>query len=336
MPLVNWSEATPEDLAGFTADFLREELARRDLDTAGSKEEVINRLFADIAQNRLTTSQLPPPDSAAPSQRPNTTSPPTFDAAQSTELLRGLLQQLLHVVRPLTTQENESNKAQALNYPGEGQVLWSEIEDLLCLEVFQYTRRDPLSRHGLLNIDSMDRGQFRTYFRFERDDVRSLCRALQVPENLTTPQGVHVSGVEGLCLTLRRLAYPNRLRELEPLFGRHYSVISSATNSVLAHIDSTFGHLLRDGNNHTWLDIAKLQLFSENFSGGIVAPSLHFQSLFIQRHFSLFKFHASFFLVKPSVLQLYFFLPDKKLIFFSFKEELESKGLQTSDSYKMK
>ncbi|KAH6921164.1 hypothetical protein HPB50_027848 [Hyalomma asiaticum] len=87
MPLVNWSEATPEDLAGFTADFLREELVRRDLDTAGSKEEVINRLFADIAQNRLTTSQLPPPDSAAPSQRPNTTSPPTFDAAQSTELL---------------------------------------------------------------------------------------------------------------------------------------------------------------------------------------------------------------------------------------------------------
>ncbi|KAH6945480.1 hypothetical protein HPB50_008719 [Hyalomma asiaticum] len=83
MPLVNWSEATPEDLAGFTADFLREELVRRDLDSAGSKEEVINRLIADIAQNRLTTSQLPPPDSAAPSQRPNTTSPPTFDAAQT-------------------------------------------------------------------------------------------------------------------------------------------------------------------------------------------------------------------------------------------------------------
>ncbi|KAH6936807.1 hypothetical protein HPB50_023193 [Hyalomma asiaticum] len=97
MPLVNWSEAAPEDLAGFTADFLREELVRRDLDSAGSKEEVNNRLIADIAQNRLTASQLPPPDSAAPSQRPNTTSPPTFDAAQSTELLTGLVQQLLHV-----------------------------------------------------------------------------------------------------------------------------------------------------------------------------------------------------------------------------------------------
>uniref|UniRef100_L7M3A9 Uncharacterized protein n=1 Tax=Rhipicephalus pulchellus TaxID=72859 RepID=L7M3A9_RHIPC len=142
-----------------------------------------------------------------------------------------------------------------------GFLKWSEIEDLLCLEVFQYTRRDPLSRHGLLNIDKMDRGQFRTYFRFERDDVRRLCRA--VPEIVSTPQGVNISGVEGLCLTLRRLAYPNRLRELEPLFGRHYSVISSATNAVLAHIDSAFGHLLRDVNNHTWLDIAKLQLLSQ-------------------------------------------------------------------------
>ncbi|KAH7944084.1 hypothetical protein HPB52_015335 [Rhipicephalus sanguineus] len=50
MPLVNWSEATPEDLAGFTADFLREELVRRNLDATGPKEEVINRLLADIAQ----------------------------------------------------------------------------------------------------------------------------------------------------------------------------------------------------------------------------------------------------------------------------------------------
>ncbi|KAH6928306.1 hypothetical protein HPB50_014115 [Hyalomma asiaticum] len=140
---------------------------------------------------------------------------------------------------------------------------WSEIEDLLCLEVFQYTRREPLSLHGYLDINGMDSGQFRTYFRFEKDDVRVLHRALQLPEIVSTPQGVNIPGVESLCLTLRRLAYPNRLRDLEPLFGRHYSVISSATNAVLAHIESTFGHLLRDMNNHVWLDVAKLQAFSQ-------------------------------------------------------------------------
>lgn len=98
MPLVNWNEATPEDLAGFTADFLREELVRRNLDATGPKEEVINRLLADIAQNRSMTPLSPSPDSSASSQRPNTTPlPSSFDAAQSTELLTGLLQQLLQV-----------------------------------------------------------------------------------------------------------------------------------------------------------------------------------------------------------------------------------------------
>ncbi|KAH9361781.1 hypothetical protein HPB48_005066 [Haemaphysalis longicornis] len=96
MPLVNWNEATPEDLAGFTADYLREELARRNLDTTGPKEEVINRLIADIAQNRSATPTSP--DSAASIQRPDTAPPPpSSDAAQTTELLTGLLQQLLRV-----------------------------------------------------------------------------------------------------------------------------------------------------------------------------------------------------------------------------------------------
>ncbi|KAH6921162.1 hypothetical protein HPB50_027846 [Hyalomma asiaticum] len=135
MPLVNWSEATPEDLAGFTADFLREELVRRDLDSAGSKEEVINSLFADIAQNRLTTSQLPPPDSAAPSQRPNTTSPPTFDAAKSTELLTGLLQQLLHVSQraaaPVQVTTLPDLSATLPTYSGDGSISASHwIEEL--------------------------------------------------------------------------------------------------------------------------------------------------------------------------------------------------------------
>ncbi|KAH7966733.1 hypothetical protein HPB49_019016 [Dermacentor silvarum] len=40
---------------GFTADYLREELARRNLDATGSKEEIISRLIADIAPNRSTT-----------------------------------------------------------------------------------------------------------------------------------------------------------------------------------------------------------------------------------------------------------------------------------------
>ncbi|KAH7942487.1 hypothetical protein HPB49_024593 [Dermacentor silvarum] len=80
--------ACPQCPNGFTADYLREELARRNLDTTGSKKEIINRLIANIAQNRPTTPPLPSPDSAASTQRCNVTPlPPSLDAAQTTELL---------------------------------------------------------------------------------------------------------------------------------------------------------------------------------------------------------------------------------------------------------
>ncbi|KAH9379728.1 hypothetical protein HPB48_000252 [Haemaphysalis longicornis] len=139
---------------------------------------------------------------------------------------------------------------------------WSEIVDVLCLEVLGETRRDPLSMQGLLNIDAIDSGVFRTYFRFEKGDVPRLKRALCIPDKVTTPQRVSVPGDEALCITLRRLAYPNRLRDLEHLFVRHSSTISSLTNEVLRHIEYFF-HLLDDVNNHTWLNLDTLEKFSQ-------------------------------------------------------------------------
>ncbi|XP_077501449.1 uncharacterized protein LOC144112496 [Amblyomma americanum] len=140
---------------------------------------------------------------------------------------------------------------------------WSEIEDLLCLEVFGETRRDPLSVRGLINIDAMDSGVFRTYFRFEKDDLRKLQSALRIPEMVLTPQKVSVPGDEALCITLRRLAYPNRLCDLEDLFGRHSSVLSSLTNEVLRRVDECFFHLLDDFNNQKWLNLNTLEKFSQ-------------------------------------------------------------------------
>ncbi|KAH9377494.1 hypothetical protein HPB48_006245 [Haemaphysalis longicornis] len=134
MPLVNWNEATPEDLAGFTADYLREELACRNLDATGPKEEVINRLIADIAQNRSATPTSP--DSAASTQRPDTAPPPpSSDAAQTTELLTGLLQQLLHVSQraavPVQVTTLPDLSASLPTYSGDGGISASHwIEEL--------------------------------------------------------------------------------------------------------------------------------------------------------------------------------------------------------------
>ncbi|KAH7949087.1 hypothetical protein HPB49_005046 [Dermacentor silvarum] len=136
MPLVNWSDATPADLAGFTVDYLREELARRNLDATGSKEEIISRLIADIAQNRPTTPPLPSPDSAASTQRCNAAPlPPSLNAAQTTELLTGLLQQLLHVSQraaaPVQVTTLPDLSASLPTYSGDGSISASHwVEEL--------------------------------------------------------------------------------------------------------------------------------------------------------------------------------------------------------------
>ncbi|KAH7980298.1 hypothetical protein HPB49_014491 [Dermacentor silvarum] len=62
---------------------------------------------------------------------------------------------------------------------------------------------------------------------------------------------------------LRRLAYPNRWWDLEPLFGHHASAMSSIVGMLFSHIDSTFGHLLDDLNNHSWLRLSDLEEFSK-------------------------------------------------------------------------
>ncbi|XP_077492280.1 uncharacterized protein LOC144103438 [Amblyomma americanum] len=124
-------------------------------------------------------------------------------------------------------------------------------------EYFRYR-----SRHGLFDINKCDPTAFKQMCRFEKSDFGELCNALLVPQTLTTAQGVIVPGQEALCLTLRRLAYPNRWCDLEEIFGRHSSVMSSAANIMLSHILHNFDHLLSDCNNHLWLSPPSLRSFA--------------------------------------------------------------------------
>ncbi|KAL3192826.1 hypothetical protein MRX96_058684 [Rhipicephalus microplus] len=92
------------------------------------------------------------------------------------------------------------------------------------------------SSTGLLNTSAVDPEAFRLLFRFQKDDFDSLCCSLGVPEVVTSAQGVRVAGAQAMCMTLRRLAYPNRWFDLEPMFGEHFSVMSSVTAQLMTHI----------------------------------------------------------------------------------------------------
>ncbi|CAN7946698.1 unnamed protein product, partial [Ixodes hexagonus] len=137
---------------------------------------------------------------------------------------------------------------------------WQEIEDLLHGE--EEARRS-VSESGLLNITRMPGETFKGLFRFEKHDLDQMLHRLKMPAEVLRAQRVRVPGVEALCMTLRRLAYPNTLLALELLFGRHVSVISSVVSTVMSHIDYYFFHLLADMTTHRWLTLPKLELFSE-------------------------------------------------------------------------
>ncbi|KAH6921049.1 hypothetical protein HPB50_027965 [Hyalomma asiaticum] len=89
-----------------------------------------------------------------------------------------------------------------------------ELDDILLLENEPQSRRN-LHVRGVLDLDAMDSDVFYLQFRFQKGDLPDLLSALMIPEELTSAERVRVPGNEALCMTLCRLAYPNRLCELD-------------------------------------------------------------------------------------------------------------------------
>ncbi|RAW29718.1 hypothetical protein PC110_g13923 [Phytophthora cactorum] len=85
---------------------------------------------------------------------------------------------------------------------------------------------------------------WKSKFRFEKDDIIGLVMHFQLPDPFPTPQRYQVSALEALCIFLRRMAYPARLEDLEDLFGRDPTAISSISNAVLDFLYESFSHLL--------------------------------------------------------------------------------------------
>lgn len=78
---------------------------------------------------------------------------------------------------------------------------------------------------GLLDFAAVDPVVFSLQFRFEKADFDDLHCKLRVPDVVTSVQGVRVPRPEVVCTAPRRLAKANPWRDLEPVFGRHSSVM---------------------------------------------------------------------------------------------------------------
>ncbi|XP_049267391.1 uncharacterized protein LOC125756558 [Rhipicephalus sanguineus] len=94
MPGIVWQNLDPVTMSRLGVDLIREELARRQLDITGSKEELFQRLQADIQQQREATPSVETNESASTAAAPLTLDPATLQS------LAMLFQQL---PRPATT-----------------------------------------------------------------------------------------------------------------------------------------------------------------------------------------------------------------------------------------
>ncbi|ESO88657.1 hypothetical protein LOTGIDRAFT_74528, partial [Lottia gigantea] len=100
------------------------------------------------------------------------------------------------------------------------------------------------------------------YFRFRKEDIFRLGEALSIPDKIICENRVRANGTEAYCVFLRRLVYPNRLSDIEPMFGRHRTTLSMIVKEVTNLIMDTHGHLL-SSLQQPWLNLQSLQSYAD-------------------------------------------------------------------------
>jgi len=75
-----------------------------------------------------------------------------------------------------------------------------------------------------------------------------------------------ITGIEGLCIMLLRLPYPNRLSDLIPIFGLHPTHLSSIFNKMVNHFYDMFRHNIRD-LDHPWMSQTELERYANVIHG---------------------------------------------------------------------
>ena len=93
-----------------------------------------------------------------------------------------------------------------------------------------------------------------------------LAQALGIPDEMRCENRARAHATEALCIFLRRLVYPNRLSDLEPMFGRPKATLSMLVKEVTNFILDRHGHLL-SSLQQPWLNLRSLQSYADAIRG---------------------------------------------------------------------
>lgn len=107
----------------------------------------------------------------------------------------------------------------------------------------------PYDLYERFDFDGLDDDECLSEFRFRKHDLPLLAEVLQIPDKITLYQRSVCSGLEALCLVLRRLAYPCRYADLISTFARPVPVLCMICNYMIDFIYETHNHRLLQWNN---------------------------------------------------------------------------------------
>ena len=136
---------------------------------------------------------------------------------------------------------------------------------VLCENYRSKTPEFSFNSYARFELENMQDDECLAEFRVKKADVRVLAEVLQIPETVRCEQRSVCGRIEGLCMLLRRLAYPCRYSDMIPRFGRPVPEICMITNTVMDFIFDHHAHRLTQWNPDI-LNAQALQMYADAVS----------------------------------------------------------------------
>ena len=123
----------------------------------------------------------------------------------------------------------------------------------------------PYENYRRFQLEEKDSAECKTEFRFDKNDIPFLAEALQVPEVFKCHQGTVCDGTEGLCILLKRFAYPCRYSDMVSCFARPVPEIAMISNRMVDFIYEQHSHRITRWNG-TVLNPDQLETYADAVS----------------------------------------------------------------------
>lgn len=118
-----------------------------------------------------------------------------------------------------------------------------------------------IDHSGHRYLDQIPCNDIFEWFRFAREDLPRLARALKIPDIIRLENGSQYDAMERLCLLMRRRAYPNRFTDIRCIFGRSKPELPMIFTYMIEFVDHSFGYLLIS-LDFCWRKLPNLQKFA--------------------------------------------------------------------------